>query len=186
MRARLVQDGDRWSQETAPAEPATVLHTVDLSAVAPEELDAAVERESARAAAVLDPVTGPVFTAVLCTTGQGRPARLALTAHHLVVDGVSWRVILDDLERAYRQDRGAPRAGGVGSGRSPGQAAALRLGRRTGRGCRSAARTRVPGGLLPGRIRRPLRSCGLFGPGGVTLRRCRGRRRSRPRCRTGR
>ncbi|MEV4096074.1 amino acid adenylation domain-containing protein [Streptosporangium saharense] len=104
LRTRLVQDGDRWAQEVAPAEHATVFHTVDLSGVASEELDAAVERESARVAAALDPVTGPVFTAVLFTVGQGRQARLALTAHHLVVDGVSWRVLLDDLENAYRQD----------------------------------------------------------------------------------
>src|SRR5699024_3132490 len=29
--------------------------------------------------------------------------RLLLVAHHLVVDGVSWRLLLEDLERAYDQ-----------------------------------------------------------------------------------
>ncbi|GAA4545286.1 amino acid adenylation domain-containing protein [Amycolatopsis samaneae] len=32
-------------------------------------------------------------------------SRLVVSAHHLVVDGVSWRVLLDDLQTAYRQAR---------------------------------------------------------------------------------
>ncbi|MER7860340.1 non-ribosomal peptide synthase/polyketide synthase [Amycolatopsis japonica] len=39
---------------------------------------------------------GPLLAAVL----DGR--RLTLAAHHLVVDGVSWRILLEDLETAYR------------------------------------------------------------------------------------
>lgn len=39
----------------------------------------------------------------------GRPGRLLWVAHHLVVDAVSWRVLLEDLEAAYDQARrGAP------------------------------------------------------------------------------
>ncbi|MEG8279903.1 non-ribosomal peptide synthetase [Streptomyces sp. AHA2] len=48
--------------------------------------------------------TGPLIAARLFT-GGGRPPRLLLTAHHLIVDGVSWRVLLEDLETAYRQAR---------------------------------------------------------------------------------
>jgi len=33
----------------------------------------------------------------------GRSGRLLLLAHHLVVDGVSWRVILEDIQTVYRQ-----------------------------------------------------------------------------------
>ncbi len=43
-----------------------------------------------------DPGRGPLLAAVL----DGR--RLTLAAHHLVVDGVSWRILLEDLETAYR------------------------------------------------------------------------------------
>ncbi|MFI6303328.1 non-ribosomal peptide synthase/polyketide synthase [Amycolatopsis thailandensis] len=39
---------------------------------------------------------GPLLAAVL----DGR--RLTLAAHHLVVDGVSWRILLEDLETVYR------------------------------------------------------------------------------------
>jgi amino acid adenylation domain-containing protein/non-ribosomal peptide synthase protein (TIGR01720 family) len=48
----------------------------------------------------LDPTTGAVFVAELI---NATPPRLLLTAHHLVVDGVSWRILLGDLESAYQQ-----------------------------------------------------------------------------------
>ncbi|WP_230480395.1 condensation domain-containing protein, partial [Nocardiopsis kunsanensis] len=35
-------------------------------------------------------------------TGQN-PPRLLIAAHHLIVDGVSWRILLQDLTTAYRQ-----------------------------------------------------------------------------------
>jgi non-ribosomal peptide synthase protein (TIGR01720 family) len=41
--------------------------------------------------------------------GQPDRRRLALLAHHLVIDGVSWRVLLDDLRTGFRQAAaGAP------------------------------------------------------------------------------
>ncbi|HEV7919902.1 MAG TPA: amino acid adenylation domain-containing protein [Thermoanaerobaculia bacterium] len=42
---------------------------------------------------------GPLFRAILFE----EPARLFLLAHHIVVDGVSWRILLADIEQAYRQ-----------------------------------------------------------------------------------
>jgi hypothetical protein len=35
--------------------------------------------------------------------GRAHPGRLLIVIHHLAVDGVSWRVLLEDLEAAYRQ-----------------------------------------------------------------------------------
>ncbi|WP_432534345.1 non-ribosomal peptide synthetase [Kineococcus esterisolvens] len=59
------------------------------------------------AAASLDPRAGRVLRAELVRTGAGRADLLVLVVHHLAVDGVSWRVLLPDLERAC----GAVRAG---------------------------------------------------------------------------
>ena len=46
---------------------------------------------------------GPLLRAVLFARGEGRPCYLFLAAHHLVVDAVSWRILLDDLDTAYHQ-----------------------------------------------------------------------------------
>ncbi|HEY0169642.1 MAG TPA: condensation domain-containing protein, partial [Pyrinomonadaceae bacterium] len=49
---------------------------------------------------------GPLVRVALFERGAGRTARLLFVAHHLVVDGVSWRVLLADLQTACEQLRG--------------------------------------------------------------------------------
>ncbi|WP_165968135.1 non-ribosomal peptide synthetase [Saccharopolyspora elongata] len=56
----------------------------------------------AAAAAGLDPARGVMLRAVWLDAGGSRPGRLLLVAHHLVVDGVSWRVLVSDLREAHR------------------------------------------------------------------------------------
>jgi non-ribosomal peptide synthase protein (TIGR01720 family) len=48
-----------------------------------------------------DLATGPLFKAGLVHMDDG--SRLLLVAHHLVVDGISWRILLEDLGELYRQ-----------------------------------------------------------------------------------
>ncbi|WBP85478.1 AMP-binding protein [Kitasatospora cathayae] len=50
----------------------------------------------------LDPLAGRLLRVHLFTGPPGTDDRLALIAHHLVVDGLSWRILLDDLAHAYR------------------------------------------------------------------------------------
>ena len=50
---------------------------------------------------------GPLLRAVLvneaASQGKENKQRLLLVIHHLAVDGVSWRIILEDLQHSYRQ-----------------------------------------------------------------------------------
>ena len=69
-----------------------------------------------------DLARGPLLRAVLHDRGAGRPAVLHLAVHHLVVDGVSWRVLLEDLDRAYR----ARRDGRDGAAALPAKSSPLR------------------------------------------------------------
>ncbi|MFL1493541.1 non-ribosomal peptide synthetase [Pseudomonas antarctica] len=50
----------------------------------------------------LDLEHGPLLCALLVDGPQGQQ-RLLIAIHHLVVDGVSWRVLLEDLQTVYRQ-----------------------------------------------------------------------------------
>nr|QEO74904.1 AMP-dependent synthetase and ligase [uncultured bacterium] len=73
-----------------------------------------LQQEAAEAAAQLsaamDLANGPLFHAALL----GSSARLLLVAHHLVVDGLSWRILVEDLERGYQQAKaGQPISLGV-------------------------------------------------------------------------
>ncbi|HEY0289408.1 MAG TPA: amino acid adenylation domain-containing protein, partial [Pseudomonas sp.] len=53
------------------------------------------------AQASLDLNDGPLLRAVLMTLPAGEQ-RLLLVFHHLLVDGVSWRILLEDLQQAYQ------------------------------------------------------------------------------------
>ncbi|MFD5905160.1 amino acid adenylation domain-containing protein [Streptomyces microflavus] len=95
LRARLVR-GERWSFDIPQAGQATV---------AWQESDGPLEECVEHATAGLDPDNGVMLRAV-----WRREARqLVLVAHHVVVDGVSWRILMDDLATAWRQHAsGAP------------------------------------------------------------------------------
>jgi hypothetical protein len=74
----------RWQEDPIIAEAIQRAHTLeerDLSALSWDEVLAN-------------------FRAALFAAGPERPARLLLIAHHLVVDGVSWPVLLADLRAA--------------------------------------------------------------------------------------
>jgi amino acid adenylation domain-containing protein/non-ribosomal peptide synthase protein (TIGR01720 family) len=59
-----------------------------------------VERETASACAELSVAKGVLLRAVWFDTGSG-PDAVLLVVHHLAVDGVSWRILRDDLESAW-------------------------------------------------------------------------------------
>ncbi|WP_237528336.1 hypothetical protein, partial [Streptomyces sp. SID337] len=49
------------------------------------------------AAGRLDPARGEMVRVVWVDAGLERPGQLIVLVHHLVVDGVSWRVLVPDL-----------------------------------------------------------------------------------------
>ncbi|MEU9096723.1 non-ribosomal peptide synthase/polyketide synthase [Streptomyces sp. NPDC048361] len=114
LRMRFTRDADGWHQFNPP--PATdepddddPLTRYDLAGLSPEDAEAVMEKTADELHAGFDLARGPHLRAALFTGGPGRPAYLLLIAHHLVVDAVSWRIIGDDLETAYRQAvQGAP------------------------------------------------------------------------------
>nr|WP_225778800.1 non-ribosomal peptide synthetase [Pseudomonas sp. Marseille-Q3773] len=61
----------------------------------------ALEQVGNQAQRSLDLEQGPLLRAVLGELPDGSQ-RLLLVIHHLVVDGVSWRVLLEDLQQAYQ------------------------------------------------------------------------------------
>ncbi|CCF12774.1 plipastatin synthase subunit D [Brevibacillus laterosporus GI-9] len=60
-----------------------------------------LEREGTRIQSGINLQEGPLVQAGLFRTKQ--VDYLLIAIHHLVVDGVSWRIILEDLENAYQQ-----------------------------------------------------------------------------------
>ncbi|HEY4466111.1 MAG TPA: amino acid adenylation domain-containing protein, partial [Streptosporangiaceae bacterium] len=103
LRMRFEQDGDGWQQYNAPPGPADVLDGRDLSGLDREQQQAAIEQAADEVQGGFDLAAGPLLRAVLFGRGDRRRPVLLLAVHHLVVDGVSWRILLDDLNAAYAQ-----------------------------------------------------------------------------------
>src|SRR5205085_2055827 len=76
---------------------------VDLSLLAEAKHQEAIEAVAADLQASLNLSQGPLIRVAAVDAGEHQPARLLIIVHHLVIDGVSWRVLLEDLQRGYEQ-----------------------------------------------------------------------------------
>ena len=107
LRLRFGHANGRWQGEYAQscAQPllwtATVTDFEDCQALYTD-----VQRS-------LDLAEGPLLRALLVSDDQGAQ-RLLLAIHHLVVDGVSWRVLLEDLQALYRGETLAAKTHAMG------------------------------------------------------------------------
>jgi amino acid adenylation domain-containing protein/non-ribosomal peptide synthase protein (TIGR01720 family) len=101
LRLRLRRNGTQWHQEYGPNQELQVIEQIDLAACPKDRRAAAIAKRAGEAQASLSLANGPLLRAVHFCLGPSEPARLLLVIHHLAVDGVSWRLILEDLEAAY-------------------------------------------------------------------------------------
>ncbi|HEX9669307.1 MAG TPA: amino acid adenylation domain-containing protein [Thermoanaerobaculia bacterium] len=97
LRLRFRREGGIWLQENAPVPAAPPFHHVDLGALPVPRRRGALEAAAARAETSLDLARGPLARVVLFRLGGGASDRLLLTVHHLAIDGVSWRLLVEDL-----------------------------------------------------------------------------------------
>ncbi|AGZ43002.1 non-ribosomal peptide synthetase [Actinoplanes friuliensis] len=104
LRARLDRTGG-WSMSvpaTGTSRAADWTVRVDVSGLDERGLWDAVAEQARIAQAALDPGAGTMIRAAWLDAGADRPGRLLLLVHHLVVDGVSWRVLLPELGAAWK------------------------------------------------------------------------------------
>ncbi|MFP2931133.1 amino acid adenylation domain-containing protein, partial [Pyxidicoccus sp. 3LG] len=100
LRMRFLQEEGQWRAHNVASVRELSPRYVDLTRV-PE-----AERARVMASVAEDLHTGfrleepPLLRGAFFDTGREGDARLLLVAHHLVVDTVSWRVVLEDLEVA--------------------------------------------------------------------------------------
>ncbi|MEV7246847.1 condensation domain-containing protein [Streptomyces sp. NPDC093248] len=110
LRARLVTDADGRTELRTGA-PGTVraaelIHRIEMTGD-PDDPAAlrTVRTEFHAAADRLDPAAGVLLRCVWFDHGPARRGRLAVVAHHLAVDGVSWQILVTDLTTAWQRVR---------------------------------------------------------------------------------
>lgn len=101
LNLRLEQgDNGQW-QQRIDATNTLPLHIESLAHLNPDEQSIAIQESSEMLQASFNLQQGPLLAAKYFECGHSEP-RLLLALHHLLVDGVSWRVLLDDLEQGCR------------------------------------------------------------------------------------
>jgi amino acid adenylation domain-containing protein/non-ribosomal peptide synthase protein (TIGR01720 family) len=108
LRSRLrYPSGDassgRWLLEVTPVgtvAPEGLVRRVEVAGLDGDGLRGVIAAETEAAASRLAPELGVMVQLVWCDAGSHQPGRLVILAHHLVVDGVSWRILVPDLVAA--------------------------------------------------------------------------------------
>ncbi|HEY0386092.1 MAG TPA: amino acid adenylation domain-containing protein, partial [Pyrinomonadaceae bacterium] len=103
LRLRFHQTPAGWTQSYASsADDAPPVSQVLVSAATEAEYAAAIEMAVAEWPP-FDLSVGPLLRFTLFRSTKGLPDRLHIVTHHLAVDGVSWRILLEDLELCIAQ-----------------------------------------------------------------------------------
>ncbi|MFE0020273.1 non-ribosomal peptide synthase/polyketide synthase [Amycolatopsis sp. NPDC059021] len=109
LRARLDRAADGWTLRVpGPVDVADWIDRVDVVDVS--DSDAVIAKHARATRGRLDPDAGAMLRAAWFDAGPEVPGRLLILIHHLVIDGVSWRVLLPDLAAAWEA---------VSAGRTP-------------------------------------------------------------------
>jgi non-ribosomal peptide synthase protein (TIGR01720 family) len=103
FRLRYEQAAEGWRQHYAEREASEVFTWVDLSGLPETGRRGAIERVCGRLQASLNLESGPLMRLAYFELGAEAGSRLFWVIHHLAVDGVSWRILLEELESAYEQ-----------------------------------------------------------------------------------
>ncbi|HEX5199719.1 MAG TPA: AMP-binding protein [Actinoplanes sp.] len=95
LRLRFRRDNGRFAQHYGDIESSFAVESVDLS-----RFDDAVPEQHRR----LSVEHGPVMRLLLATSATGAEQRLLITVNHLVMDGVTMAILVDELDSLCRLD----------------------------------------------------------------------------------
>jgi len=97
FRLRFTQENASWRQFYTDKNAAFSWEVIDLAAFTELEQNAAMQSDGERLQKSLNLHDGPLAGAMWFNLGEHRLPRLLIVIHHLNVDGVSWRILLQDL-----------------------------------------------------------------------------------------
>ena len=104
LRLRYACEGGAWRQfYTSGEDKDSSFKYVDIAGLDESERLQRIETHAQSAQASLNLHHGPIWKVVYFDAGVAQTGRLLIVVHHLAIDGVSWRPLLEDLETAYEQ-----------------------------------------------------------------------------------
>ena len=101
VRFEAVDGGVRQIDMGPPADPPFL--RIDLSHLDPDAWEPALAERELALQRAMSPEDGRLAIFAVFTFGTARPPRLLVIFHHLAIDGITWRILLGDLQEGYRQ-----------------------------------------------------------------------------------
>ncbi|MBD2726434.1 amino acid adenylation domain-containing protein [Nostoc sp. FACHB-892] len=103
LRLCFCPTANGWESFNAGVEPEIPFTKFDFSHLPQEQQKAAIETKATELQASLDLSHGLLVRLALFDLGSQQKNRLLIIIHHLAIDGVSWRILLSDLQTAIEQ-----------------------------------------------------------------------------------
>lgn len=103
LRLRFNQNDLGWEQKQIEMEENLPVSQIDFTALTGTELQSAIEATAAETQASLNLTDGPILRIVYFKLAEELHDHLLIVIHHLAVDGVSWRILLEDIQTAFFQ-----------------------------------------------------------------------------------
>jgi microcystin synthetase protein McyA len=103
LRLRFTPLESGWTATAAAPEPDSLFQYFDLSTVESSRRRPMIEESAARLQSTLNITDGPLFRLIYFDTGDEHSSRLMFLIHHLVADGQSLWILLEDLEAGVAQ-----------------------------------------------------------------------------------
>lgn len=101
LRMRFVNSGAIWRQFNSPCGVYAAFEYADLSSYGEAAQNTEIHNIAERLQTGLNLESGPLLRAAQFDFGPNTPGRLLLVVHHLVIDTVSWHILLEDLQHCY-------------------------------------------------------------------------------------
>ncbi len=105
LRLRYRKEGEHWLQYYSKENESLLVpvETIDLSHQEKETQEDFIKESCTRLQQTLNIEKGPIMRVGIFKGHSDGYPRVVIVIHHLVIDGVSWRILLEDLERLYFQ-----------------------------------------------------------------------------------
>jgi non-ribosomal peptide synthase protein (TIGR01720 family) len=103
LRLRFSRSESGWQQHFSGGNDSVMIERLDMSLWREEEQDSVFTKRAAQLQSSLNFTEGPLVRAALFEVGMSKPTYLLLVVHHLIIDNVSWAILLEDLWTVYEQ-----------------------------------------------------------------------------------
>ena len=102
LRIKFAPSDSGWSQYSSDVIPTIDIQQVNLSNLSGSEQRKAIAQESDSLQSSLDITQDLLIKIAYFGLGE-KGDRLLIIIHHLLIDGISWRILLEDLQTVYQQ-----------------------------------------------------------------------------------